>query len=610
MRLHRRHPQTGIPQRASRACAGWLRRFARDEDGVLVGFAVFLFIMILMIGGVGIDVIRSEMKRTRLQHTLDRAILAAADLNQERDPQAVVEDYFAKSGMTDYLASVTVDDGLNYRVVEASASMDIKTHFIKVFGIDKVAVPASGRAEERIGNLEISLVLDVSGSMNSNSRLTNLKIAAKDFIETMADNSEEGALSVSIIPYATQVSIPETLFDTLNASVTGDVDVETALDGGTSDKAASQQGYSHCIHFDDDDFATTALDPADRWTQALHFSPWSYYDGRDNDPKELVQSPVCRADSASEAMVLQGDVATLKSYIDGLYATGNTSIDLGMKWGAALLDSSTRASIGYMIEQGAVSSDFTGRPYGKDGGETSLKVIVLMTDGQNTSQYYVNDGYRSGDSDIWWNDQEEVYSVYAGTDRYDKNGNGAYDDDLYYWPDTNQWADHPYGNGEITTTEWVEHVEEYCKRYNRKGNCKKWGTKKTYEEVITTVSEDGEAVQLQYPDLWAYTSLKWNVEENYEPWMDDSQAWSDWYYAVRRYVSSSIKNSRTKAICDAAKAEDIIVFTIGFEAPSSGQAILQDCASSDNHYFDVDGLEIKDAFAAIASSIAQLKLTQ
>lgn len=92
--------------------------------------------------------------------------------------------------------------------------------------------------------------------------------------------------------------------------------------------------------------------------------------------------------------------------------------------------------------------------------------------------------------------------------------------------------------------------------------------------------------------------------------MYDDDAWDDWYYAVRKSVGSTTKNLRTKYACDAAKAKGVIVFSIGFEAPSSGQAVLKDCASSASHYFDVDGLEIRDAFAAIASSIRQLRLTQ
>jgi len=54
----------------------------------------------------------------------------------------------------------------------------------------------------------------------------------------------------------------------------------------------------------------------------------------------------------------------------------------------------------------------------------------------------------------------------------------------------------------------------------------------------------------------------------------------------------------------------IIVFTIGFEALQRGLDVLEPCASSPKHFFDVDGLEIKDAFALIVSSIRKPRLTQ
>ena len=606
-------------QRAASARHGWLLRFYREESGVLVGFSIFLFLIILLVGGIGIDLMRSEMNRTRMQHTLDRAVLAAADMSQSLEPKSVVRDYFAKSGLSDTLTFVDEDTGLNYRVVTAKASRDTQTDFMKLAGIDTLTSAAAGRAEERIGGVEISLVLDVSGSMGSNSRLTNLKVAAKDFIDTMDANTEDGKLSISIVPYATQVSVSEALFETLNASINGDMDVDTAINETTStEAAANQQGYSRCIHFEGEDFQTATLVPSNRWKQAMHFSPWSDDDGRKYN--DTVARPVCRDPEhykSSEIMVLEKDKTKLAAYINDLKAEGNTSIDIGMKWGTALLDPSTRPIITHLISKDIVSDDFAERPTRYEDGD-ALKVIVLMTDGQNTDQYYVDDAFRSGESNIWWNADEEIYSVYVGTDYYDNNNNGDHSDDLYYWPghyDSNGnwqkgWYDHPYGNGTITSTEWIAHVESYCKRYYRNGTCRKWGNRTTYEEVTTEVSEGGEALNLQYPDLWAYTSLEWNVEEHYEPWMNDSEAWSDWYYDVRKSIGNSTKNARTKAICDAAKAKNIVVFTIGFEAPYDGRAVLKDCASSDAHYFDVDGLEISDAFAAIASSIAQLKLTQ
>jgi len=209
-----------------------------------------------------------------------------------------------------------------------------------------------------------------------------------------------------------------------------------------------------------------------------------------------------------------------------------------------------------MIAAGEVDGDFAALPRAYSDSET-LKVIVLMTDGQNTSQYYINDGFRTGNSNIWWNEEQERYSVYdPGRDEY-------------YWRHSGDWEDHPYGD-----------------------------------------EETGTAANLTYAELWAYTSIKWNVKYNYYPWMNDSQAYSDWYSSVRKYVGSSTKNARALAICDAAKDQQIIVFTIGFEAPSSGESLLLQCASSDSHYFDADGTEISEAFASIASSIRKLRLTQ
>ena len=73
---------------------------------------------------------------------------------------------------------------------------------------------------------------------------------------------------------------------------------------------------------------------------------------------------------------------------------------------------------------------------------------------------------------------------------------------------------------------------------------------------------------------------------------------------------ASAKDQRTKHVCDAAKDEGVIVYSVGFEAPSDGRRVLKGCASSDSHYYDATGLEISDAFTSIASSIRKLRLTQ
>ena len=560
---------------------GLIRKFTREEDGVLLIFGVYVFIILLMMGGIGIDLMRVERDRAKLQNTLDRAVLAAADLDQTLDSEAVVRDYFETSGLSESLVSVAVDEGLGYRVVSANASATIDTQFMRMTGVETLEAPASSTAEERISGVEISLVLDVSGSMNSNSRLSNLKIAARDFIDNIMTNSEPGSVSISIIPYATQVSAPDYFFNELAVS--------------------QEHNYSRCINFQAADFNTSGIDINTEYQRAMHFDPWNRFDGRDNDPVGLVQRPVCEDDAGREMVILKDDIATLKNFVTNLQAGGNTSIDLGMKWGTALLDPSLQTPIANLITAGYVHADFSQRPHEYDQGET-IKVIVLMTDGQNTSQYYLEDEYRDGDSNIWWNDEQEVYSVYVGLDDDDQDGDEITEEPLFYWPLDDGWHDHAYGEGtyEDTTSERV------CGSYKRNGSCNRYKTVQT----TVVVDEPGSAKIVSYPDLWAYTTLKSNVDDHYKPWMGTSAANSDWYDTVRSYVDSTTKNTRTRTICDAAKAKSIVVYTIGFEAPSAGQTVLENCASSVSHYFDVTGLEIVDAFSAIASSIRMLKLTQ
>lgn len=81
-----------LSRRLRRLALRQLRRFARDEGGVMVVFSLFIMIMILMVGGIGVDTMRFEMERTRLQNTIDRAVLAAADLDQTLDAKTVVRD--------------------------------------------------------------------------------------------------------------------------------------------------------------------------------------------------------------------------------------------------------------------------------------------------------------------------------------------------------------------------------------------------------------------------------------------------------------------------------------------------------------------------------------
>jgi len=91
---------------------------------------------------------------------------------------------------------------------------------------------------------------------------------------------------------------------------------------------------------------------------------------------------------------------------------------------------------------------------------------------------------------------------------------------------------------------------------------------------------------------------------------DSWSTYTNWLYNPTNVLGNATKNSRTSSICQATKDAGVIIFTIGFEADADGDATLLDCASSASHFYDVEGLEISEAFAAIATQINQLKLVQ
>ncbi len=533
-----------------------LAGFSRDERGSMVIFGLFLFLLMLAVGGFGVDLMRHEAQRVRLQSTLDRAVLAAASKTQTADPAEVVADYFDKAGLSAYLQNVTIGDNGATRRVSASASMTFDTLLLNLSGVPELTAVAAGAAEESASVTEISLVLDVSGSMaqasaSGNSKNWELRHAARQFVNILQCDPERpdatgnctvdpGKVSISVVPYSEQVLAGEALLGKLPVT--------------------DEHSYSTCITFREDEFDETGIPQVQgfEYLRTGHFDPWTNGDNP--------YSWTCKTDNWREIIPLEVDPAVLRNRLNNLGASGNTSIDVGLKWGTLLLDPTLRTIVSQLIVEGVVSSDFDGRPFGYDDGGVK-KVIVLMTDGMNTSQHYLHAGTREGPSPVWYNAEEEAFSIYRASSG------------LYYWPEDGSWHDHAYGNGE----------SEVCTRVGRRG--RRGGSSWSCQ----IESEPGDAVQMSYPQLWNERSWSWFEDFSWLP--DPGSAYG-----------TSEKNARTLAMCSAAKNAGIIIFTVGFEVPRYANDLMRDCASSPAHNFDVDGADLSDAFAAIAHQISALRL--
>lgn len=121
-----------------------LRADARGNVGMVFGLAL---VPLIALGGAGVDIARYETIRVELQDGLDRGVLAAASLTQNRDPKSVLKDYLKNlSYANDLTLDLDYQTALNQRTVTASASYTVDTTFIKLVGVDRMTVSAVSTA--------------------------------------------------------------------------------------------------------------------------------------------------------------------------------------------------------------------------------------------------------------------------------------------------------------------------------------------------------------------------------------------------------------------------------------------------------------------------------
>ncbi|MFC6637600.1 Tad domain-containing protein [Sulfitobacter sediminilitoris] len=342
-------------------------------------FAFFMVFCMMMIGGIGVDMMRHEMERTRIQAVADRAVLAAADLDQTLDPEFVVRDYFTKSGIGDFVSQVDVDEGLNYRTVTVDASTDVNTMFMDYLGRQTLHVPGISTAEEKVNKVEISLVLDISGSMRRNNKMPHLKDAASVFLDTVLKSDNQDLISVSIVPYTAQVNAGGNIFSMMDVN--------------------QKHIWSYCIDFTDADFNNTAVYAGNNfggepYEHMQHFDAGYYWNGRDNG-SDNIGNPGCPKRDFETVFAFSQDIEVLKARINQFEPRANTAIHLGMKWGVAMLDPAWNAFNQALPEVDPVFRDRPAAfpdPSNPSSSET-LKTVILMTDGENVTTQRISDSY-------------------------------------------------------------------------------------------------------------------------------------------------------------------------------------------------------------------------
>ena len=533
-----------------------LRQFRQNEAGTLVIFALMLTVLMMMMGGIAVDVMRYESRRTSLQNTLDRSTLAAASLSQAMNPRLVVDDYFLKAGLKEYLTSVTVTTGLNFRNVRATASADTNPMFLHMMGINTFDADGISNAEQRINNVEIVLALDISGSM-SGSKITNLRAAASSFVDTVLAGDAQQKISIAIVPYNAQVNLPAVLLPEFNVTQSNGVTNDSCLDLPSS------------VYLTSGIPATTAL-------PMMAYADTTSSTSKVNSFVALssnllnTSAAYCQKGTMNQLFLPNQTAAALKAKINALQAGGNTSIMYGMRWALQLLDPSAQTIFTHLIASSAIPATLAGRPVAYSDRQT-LKVIVLMTDGENTQHELITPAYKTGLSPIYKSAGDGYYSIRHITGRPAIAGANE-----YWVPHLSAWQATPWDSGlGSTQMDWKAIWPAMRSSYVE------W---QFYARALGTTTTAQNSI---------YNSTQAAIEV--------------------MYGSVATMDTQLQLACSQAKTNGVVVYGIAFEAPILGQTQIRNCSTdgaNGSHYFSATGLQIATAFNAIANNISQLRLTQ
>ena len=365
---------------------GFLRRFGAAEDGN-VALVLGLCLVVLMLSiGAAVDIGRWLHARNQTIAAVDAAVLAggrALQVNSTDKAGAVTaaQNYYTQNVtsrlpvVNDTIKFAVAADGMG---ITASGSAYIKTPFLRFANVEQL--PLIGTAQTQFaksqiavgGNggqsLEVSLILDITGSM-AGTKISDLKSAATDLVNIVIwDDQSEFYSKVALVPYSMGVNVGSSMATTVRGSVTSGTKTSP---GYTSYKFTNVSGttttfsISNCVSERTGTYAYTDDAPSTGKVGLNYQSP--------NNP--------C---PSAQLIPLTSDKTKLTNAINTYAAGGSTAGQTGLAWGWYTLSpkwstvftgTSTPASYSKLTEMGP------------KGQPVLQKIAVLMTDGDFNTAY-------------------------------------------------------------------------------------------------------------------------------------------------------------------------------------------------------------------------------
>lgn len=191
-----------------------VKKYLRSKTATMA--VAFALLAPIIVGAVGmsLDLAQSYLVRERLANALDAAALAGSAASADEDEvRARIIEFFETNYPPERLG-VTFTPEVHFEggdQIVVTGRANYNTNFMRILGIEILEIQAETVVERVFGyDLELSLVVDISGSMNNDSKIDDLKEAAKSLIDIVIRGNQVHHYSkVALVPYGVAVNAGE-----------------------------------------------------------------------------------------------------------------------------------------------------------------------------------------------------------------------------------------------------------------------------------------------------------------------------------------------------------------------------------------------------------------
>lgn len=393
------------------------KAFWRSRQGNFATMFGIALIPLLLGAGMAVDYSRYMSAKSHLQELADAAALgaAAAALETESEVRSEADRYVQANYAPNAIDSVSIADArLDGDTYTVDLSGSLKTTFMGIANIGHLDVDTTAVAVRGVnGSVEVALVLDNTWSMSADaggeSKIGSLKKAAGDLVTTLHED-EDTEIKIAVVPYADYVNVGtehagESWLDIEKEySKTSPRSCWTQYEKNTTCKVRTEK-YSCSSTTDGITTTGTCGGGCAEWNTEKLAEPIEHCSGptvtnyewhgcvgsrtlgdlhlSDESPSSPYPGFVTNSQKCLNPIVpLTTDEAKLHDAVDKMIVNiGNykpeTYIPAGLVWGLNVL---------------SPSAPFTeGASYDADN-QKPRKVMVLMTDGENTLRFNAKNG--------------------------------------------------------------------------------------------------------------------------------------------------------------------------------------------------------------------------